>query len=278
MRLATIRTAGGTRAARVEGAELVELDARDVGVVLASGRAGLDAARSANGPRHELDGADLAPVVPRPGKVICLGLNYESHIREMGRELPEHPTLFGKYAEALIGAHDPILLPAASDAADWEAELAFVIGTPVRHADERDARDAIAGYTICNDVSMRDWQNRTLQWLQGKTWERSTPIGPVLVTPDEVDHAADLGLGCEVDGVERQKARTSDLVHDPVAIVRYVSTIITLQPGDLISTGTPGGVGMGMDPPLFLAPGQRVRTWIEGIGELLNPCIAEDAA
>src|SRR5260370_34390677 len=185
----------------------------------------------------------------------------------MGHDPPDVPTLFAKYAGALIGPRDPIVLPLVSDLVDWEAELAFVIGTPVRHADARAARAAIAGYTICNDVSMRDWQRRTAQWLQGKTFESSTPVGPVLVTPDEVDDARDLRLRCEVDGELRQDARTSDLVFDPVEIVRYVSTILTLVPGDLISTGTPGGVGAGMDPPRFLRPGQVVRTCIERIGE-----------
>jgi acylpyruvate hydrolase len=278
VRLTTIRTGDGTRAARVDGDRLLVLDAADVGAVLARGPVGLRDAASARGPERDATNADYAPVVPAPSKVICLGLNYETHIREMGHDPPDVPTLFAKYTAALIGPHDPIVLPRASTSVDWEAELAFVIGTPVRHADERSARAAIAGYTICNDISMRDWQRRTPQWLQGKTFESSTPVGPVLVTPDEVDDARDLGVRCEVDGVVRQDARTSDLVFDPVAIVQYVSTILTLLPGDLISTGTPGGVGAGMSPPVFLRPGQVVRTVIEGIGALVNECVTEPAA
>ena len=277
MRLTTIRTTHGTRAARVEGDRVVELDAPDVGAVLAQGPVGLRDAAAARGPERDAATADYAPVVPAPSKIICLGLNYETHIREMGHDPPDVPTLFAKYTAALIGPHDPIVLPRASTSVDWEAELAFVIGTPVRHADERTARAAIAGYTICNDISMRDWQRRTPQWLQGKTFESSTPVGPVLVTPDEVDDARDLGVRCEVDGEVRQDARTSDLVFDPVAIVQYVSTILTLLPGDLISTGTPGGVGAGMSPPVFLRPGQVVRTVIDGIGALVNECVAEPA-
>jgi acylpyruvate hydrolase len=276
VRLATIRTGDGTRAVRVDDDRLVELDAPDVGALLAAGPDAMREAATARGPARDpaaLDGA--APVVPRPPKIICLGLNYERHIREMGHEPPDVPTIFAKYTRALIGPRDPIVLPTASELVDWEAELAFVVGVAVRHADEAAARRAIAGYTICNDVSMRDWQWRTDQWLQGKTFERSTPVGPVLVTPDEVDDACDLPLRCEVDGVVRQDARTSDLVFDPVAIVRYVSTILTLEPGDLISTGTPGGVGAGLSPPVFLRPGQVVRTVVEGIGELRNPCVAE---
>ncbi len=275
MRLTTIRTPGATRAARVEGDRVIELDAPDVGALLAAGPDAVHAAPAAPGVQHDLETVDLAPVVPHPPKVICLGLNYEPHIREMGLDPPAVPTLFAKYTEALIGPRDPIVLPRVSEQVDWEAELAFVIGAPVRHADATTARAAIAGYTICNDVSVRDWQHRTQQWLQGKTFEGSTPIGPVLVTPDEVDDARDLALQCTVDGELRQSARTSALVFDPVAIVRYVSTILTLVPGDLISTGTPGGVGAGRNPPVFLRPGQVVRTTIEGIGELTNRCVAE---
>jgi acylpyruvate hydrolase len=275
VRLTTMRTDDGTRAARVDGDRAIELGAPDVGALLAAGPDALRDAAAARGPEHEAATLDLAPVVPRPPKIVCLGLNYEPHIREMGHDQPEVPTLFAKYTRALIGPRDPIVLPRAAQLVDWEAELAFVIGQPARHADDAAARRAIAGYTVCNDVSMRDWQGRTSQWLQGKTFERSTPLGPVLVTPDEVDDARDLALRCEVDGVVRQDARTSDLVFDPVAIVRYASTILTLEPGDVISTGTPGGVGAGLDPPVFLGPGQVVRTVIEGIGELENRCVAE---
>jgi acylpyruvate hydrolase len=270
MRLVTIRTPGGTRAARVDGDHVIELDAPDVAAVLDAGIAATAEAGAAPAP---LDGVDLAPVVPRPSKVFCLGLNYRSHIEEMSAELPDHPTLFAKFAAALIGPRDPIRLPPASKAVDWEAELAFVIGRRVRNASPDEAKAAIGGYTICNDVSMRDWQWRTTQWLQGKTWEGSTPVGPFLVTPDEVEDAADLQLRCEVDGEMVQEARTSDLLFKPADIVSYISTIVTLEPGDLISTGTPGGVGAGRQPPQFLRPGNVVRTSIEGLGELVNECV-----
>src|SRR5438067_1805686 len=270
MRHVTVRTSGGTRAARLDGDQVVELDAPDVAAVL---DAGIDTVAAAGTKPANLADVDLAPVVPRPSKIICLGLNYKSHIEEMGAELPEHPTLFAKFAGALIGARDPIRLPEASKAVDWEAELAFVIGRRVRNASEDEAAAAIGGYTICNDVSMRDWQWRTSQWLQGKTWEGSTPLGPALVTPDEVDHAADLLLRCEVDGEVMQEARTSDLLFKPADIVSYVSTIVTLEAGDVFSTGTPGGVGAGMQPARFLRPGEAVRTSIEGLGELVNECV-----
>lgn len=276
MRLVTFRKDGGTRAGRLDGDGVVELDHADVGALLASGP-GWRHRAAGDGARHPLEGLDLAPVVPAPRKIICLGLNYASHISEMGRELPEHPTLFAKFARCLIGPLDRIVLP--TERVDWEAELAFVIGSEVRHADRSAAGAAIAGYTVCNDISVRDYQNRTLQWLQGKTFEDSTPLGPWLVTTDEVvdDPAAtpDLEIRCEVDGDLRQASRTSDLLFGPAAIVEYVSRIVTLEPGDVISTGTPGGVGAGRQPPLFLAPGQVVRTVVHGIGELVNQCVAE---
>lgn len=273
VRLATVRTPSGTRAARLDGdrALLVDPPRADVGHLLADG--GLDLATTATEPAGDLD---LAPLVVRPSKIICLGLNYKSHIEEVAGKLPDHPTLFAKFPAALIGARDPIVLPKVSEMVDWEAELGFVIGRRVRNATPEEAADAIAGYTIVNDVSVRDWQWRTDQWLQGKTFERSTPVGPALVTPDEVDGAADLLLRCEVDGEVMQEARTSDLLFKPVDVVAYVSQILTLEPGDLISTGTPGGVGVARQPAVFLRPGQVVRTTIEGLGELVNECVADE--
>ncbi len=270
MRYATVRIDGATGAARVEGDDLVVLDAVDVGALLAGRAAGREAPET--GVVVPFGAADLAPVVTRPGKIVCLGLNYRAHIEEMGRELPDHPTLFAKFASALIGARDPIALPRESDQVDWEGELAFVVGRRVRRAATDEAAAAIAGFTVLNDVSMRDWQYRTLQWLQGKTFEAATPVGPVLVTPDEVGHEPDLELTVEVDDRPTQKARTSDLVFPPVSIVEYLSTIFTLEPGDLVATGTPGGVGFAATPPEFLGPGSVVRVSIEQLGVLENRC------
>jgi acylpyruvate hydrolase len=277
MRLVTLRTAEGTRAGRVDGDDVVELGYPDVAAALAADPdlSGL-AAGGARAGRVPLAEADLAPLVPHPAKVFCLGLNYASHIEELGHDRPEHPTLFGKFPRALIGAHDDIVLPAVSDMVDWEVELCLVIGRPVRHAGPGQAAAAIAGYTVANDVSMRDWQRRTSQYLQGKTFEGSTPVGPALVTLDELaGGGADLELRCEVDGQVMQRGRTSDLLFGPVDVVAYISQIVTLEPGDLILTGTPGGVGTGRTPPVYLRPGQVVRTVIEGVGELVNTCVAE---
>lgn len=278
MRLVTMRLGTMTRTGRLEDDRVVELPFGDVGELLRSGVA-WRAAASADGPRHASAEVRLAPVVASPGKVVCLGLNYVSHITEMGRDLPTHPTLFAKYGSALTGPTDVIPLPPESSAVDWEAELAVVIGTAVRRASVDDAGRAIAGYTVANDVSMRDWQNRTPQWLQGKTFEASTPLGPSLVTPDELPgnpFAPDLEIRCEVDGVVMQLARTGDLLFSPAQAVAYISTFMTLEPGDVILTGTPAGVGAGREPPVYLRPGQIVRVSIEGIGELVNRCEAED--
>jgi acylpyruvate hydrolase len=202
-------------------------------------------------------------------------MNYRNHILEMGRELPEYPTLFAKFARTLVGAHDPITLPAGSAKVDWEAELGLVIGTPVRHADDAGAKAAIAGYTVVNDVSARDFQSRTLQWLQGKIFESSTPVGPWLVVAGPDDPLPAGEVSCVVDGEHMQKSDVSELVFDAVTLVRYISGLITLMPGDLISTGTPGGVGAARTPPRWLGPGSVVVTRVEGIGELRNTCRAE---
>jgi len=272
MRLATIRTEYGTTAARLDGDVLVPLDAPDVGEVLAAG--GLGRPREGAAPVPAA-GADFAPVVPRPGKIICVGLNYRAHILETGRDLPQYPTLFAKFADTLTGARDDLVLPSVSEKVDWEVELGVIIGRPVYRATAAEGEAAIAGYTVVNDVSMRDWQSRTLQWLQGKMFERTTPAGPYLVTADEVGSAPDLEVRCEVDGVVMQQSRTSDLLFGAAEIVAYASQAVTLRPGDLIATGTPGGVGNARKPPIYLQPGNVLRTWIEGLGECVNHCVAE---
>ncbi|WP_433475748.1 fumarylacetoacetate hydrolase family protein [Spirillospora sp. CA-142024] len=271
MKIATVRTPEGTRAARLDEDGYVLLDAPDAGTLLER-EDWADAAASAKGAPLSLDATALAPVVPRPGKIFCVGLNYRKHILEMGRDLPEHPTLFAKFADALIGPADDIRLAPESSAVDWEAELTVVIGRTVRRASEPDAEAAIAGFTVMNDVTMRDWQFRTKEWLQGKTFEGTTPLGPVLVTPDELPGGVRpaLDLTCRVNGEVMQQADTSELVFDPVQLIRYASTVITLRPGDVIATGTPGGVGHARKPPRYLADRDVVITEIEGIGRLEN--------
>ncbi|MCX5243313.1 fumarylacetoacetate hydrolase family protein [Streptomyces prunicolor] len=269
MKLATIRTASGTAAVRVDEDAAVELGAVDLGAFLARPD-WRNAARTADGPRHEPAGLDYAPLVPNPEKIFCVGLNYRTHILEMGRELPQYPALFAKFARALVGAYDPVVLPAGSEQVDWEAELGVVVGAEVRHADREEAAAAIAGYTVVNDVTARDFQYRSVEWLQGKTFEHSTPVGPWLVTDAEPGE-----ISCEVDGETMQRADTADLVFDAAALVSYISQIITLVPGDIIATGTPGGVGHARKPARYLAEGSKLVTRIEGVGELSNTLVKE---
>ena len=269
MKLATIRTAPGTAAVRIDEDSAVELGAPDLAVFLArpDWKA---AAEIADGPRHALGSLDYAPLVPRPEKIFCVGLNYRSHILEMGRELPRYPTLFAKFSRALVGAHDPVVLPVGSTEVDWEAELGVVIGAEVRHATPEQAAAAIAGYTVVNDVTARDFQYRSAEWLQGKTFERSTPVGPWLVTDARYGE-----ITCHVDGDIVQKADATDLVFSPADLVAYISQVITLMPGDLIATGTPGGVGHARKPPRYLGEGAELVTRIEGVGELRNTTVRE---
>ncbi|MBE8476119.1 fumarylacetoacetate hydrolase family protein [Streptomyces justiciae] len=278
MRLSTVRLADGrhTAAARQEGDELVLLPHSDIGALLATGDDWQERAATTDGERLPLAGASLAPLVPHPNKIVCLGLNYATHIREMGRPTPAHPTLFAKYDGSLVGAHDDIHMPPVSDDLDWEAELGVVVGRRGRHVPREKALEHVAGYTVANDVTVRDWQHRTREFLSGKTFEATTPVGPVLVTPDELPPGASgLDISCSVDGHTMQKSNTADLLFDVADTIAYISTIITLLPGDLILTGTPGGVGAGRDPKVFLRPGQELVTAVEGIGELRNTVLKD---
>ncbi|MGV9345054.1 fumarylacetoacetate hydrolase family protein [Streptomyces spiralis] len=273
MKLATIRTADGTRAVRIDGEVLDDLGYADLGELFAEADWQAKAA-AASGTTHPVGGADFAPVVPTPSKVICVGHNYTNHIKEMGRELPDHPTLFPKFADTLLGANDDLVKPAETDALDWEVELAVVIGKEVRRADEQQASDAIAGFTVMNDISVRDWQFRTIEWTQGKIWEATTPVGPYVVTPDEVGGVRPaLQVRTVVDGQVMQQDDTGTLLFDPVFLVRYISTVITLRPGDIIATGTPAGVGNARKPQVFLRPGQTVVTEISGLGTCTNKVV-----
>lgn len=216
--------------------------------------------------------ATILNPVPAPNKVVCCGLNYSEHIQEMGRELPEYPTLFAKFADTLTDPNAEIASE-ISESVDWEAELAVVVGSTLRHASEDDALAAIAGYTVANDVSMRDWQRRTLQWFQGKAFDATTPLGPYLVTPDEIDPVAGVEVICRVNGEEVQRGNTRTLVFSAAALLSYISGFTTLRAGDVVLTGTPGGVGMGMAPPRFLQSGDVLSTEVPGIGELSNKFI-----
>ena len=217
----------------------------------------------------------LLPVVPHPGKIVCVGLNYRAHAEEGGYDVPDYPALFTKFAETLVAAGDPILLPPESAAVDFEAELAFVIGHTVRRAPGASALEAVAGYTAANDISMRDYQYRTAQWLPGKNWAASTPLGPFLVTPDEVGDPHQLHIALELNGERMQSANTSQFIFDVPTLVATISEFIPLAPGDVVLSGTPSGVGYRRDPKILLRDGDRVTVEIERVGKLENPVSAE---
>ena len=277
MKLATLRTPTSTVAVRISDRSAIEIaGAADVGMLLQQPD-WRQLAEGASGTEHylaEIPEESWAPVVPSPSKIVCVGLNYRDHILEMGRELPEYPTLFAKYPEALIGPYDPIVVPPyAAQSVDWEAELAIVIGSTARRLDEPAAAGAIAGYSVINDVTMRDFQNRTPEWFQGKTFEKSAPFGPLLVTADEYELGSELST--VVDGVVKQSATTDNLVFSPAALVAYISTIFTLNPGDVIASGTPHGVGHARNPKQYLRDGSVLITSIVGIGSTKNTVVFE---
>lgn len=274
MRLTTLRTADGPRAARVDGDVLTKLPFEDLGELLATGPDWPTRA-AADGPRLDLEGADLAPLTPAPEKIVCVGLNYADHAAEAGADVPEYPTLFAKYSRSLLGPCEDLVLPAVSTAVDWELELGVVIGTSIRGADSEEALAAVAGYTIVDDISMRDWQTRTSEYLAGKTFERSTPVGPFLVTPDEVDHARALRMRLTVDGEVMQESCTDQLLFSVAEVISYISQFITLVPGDLIATGTPSGVGAVREPPRFLRAGEVVECEIDGLGSQRTRCVPD---
>jgi acylpyruvate hydrolase len=272
VRLATLVLDGRPTAAVLEDDRATPVEPYpDVGALLGAGTAGLEEARRAlaGGTREAFGERDLRRPVQTPGAVFCVGLNFRTHIREMGRELPSDPTLFAKISRSLTDPFADVELPAASASVDYEGELVVVIGKTGRDISVSDAEQHIAGYTIMNDVSMRDWQYRSIQWFVGKNFERSTPVGPWVVTPDEFDLAR-AELLVTVNGEQRQRSALSDLLFDPAVLIADISRVTTLEPGDLIATGTPGGVGHGKEPPSYLRDGDLVEVAIDGIGMLRN--------
>ncbi len=212
----------------------------------------------------------IGPPVTKPGKIICVGHNYREHILEMKREIPEYPVLFAKFSNAVSGPEDTIPFPLITEKLDYEAEFAVVIGKTAKDVPLDEAFDYVAGYTIVNDVTFRDLQKRTLQWLQGKSPDGSAPMGPWLVTKDELPDPTGLEISLTVNGDERQRSNTSNLVFTVPRLIEYISSIMTLEPGDVILTGTPGGVGVAMDPPTFLKDGDVVSITVDKIGTLEN--------
>jgi len=221
-------------------------------------------------PRIDPAGVRLAPPIPDPTKVICLGLNYRDHAEEQNKPLPEKPMLFPKVPSALVGHGEPVVLPVDEPKVDHEVELAFVIGRRARNVKAEDAYDHVLGYTIMNDVSGRLAQGTEKQWLRAKGFETFGPMGPHIVTADEIPDPHALSLSCRVNGELRQRSDTSQLIFQVPFLVEYLSRSMTLEPGDVVSTGTPGGVGVYREPPVFLKDGDLMRLEIEGIGVLEN--------
>ncbi|MEU6727472.1 fumarylacetoacetate hydrolase family protein [Nonomuraea wenchangensis] len=241
------------------------------GAFFASGLEALAATvaeRSAAGQVRRFAGERVGAPIARPHQILCVGLNYADHAAESGQEPPEEPIIFTKAPNTLVGPDDDVRIPRGSTATDWEVELGVVIGARARYLDSDDAaRAAIAGYVLVNDVSERDFQlRRGGQWVKGKSAETFNPCGPWLVTPDEVGDVGSLNMWLDVNGVRRQSGTTADMLFDPVHVVRYLSRFMVLEPGDLINTGTPAGVGMGHTPPIYLKPGDRMELGIDGLG------------
>jgi acylpyruvate hydrolase len=219
----------------------------------------------------DLATAELRPPVPTPGKIICVGRNYALHVKEGGADLPKRPELFAKFANTLIGQSEPILMPDVSDQLDYEAELAVVIGRRARRLSREHALDCVLGYTIANDVSVRDYQMATSQWLAGKTMDRTTPLGPWIVTADEIGDPQQLTITLDIDGERLQHASTSAMIFPVAEVLVYLTSFLSLEPGDIILTGTPEGVGLARKPPRWLRAGETVTVEIQGIGRLSNP-------
>lgn len=286
MRLCTFRADGEARLGAEGPHGIVDLRAADASLpssmieLLAQGDAGLDRARGAlegAGDRHVRArvAVELLPPVPNPAKIICIGLNYRDHAAEVKMELPQAVTVFAKWPNTLIGDGAPIVIPRESHRVDYEAELAFVVGKRARHVAESDAYGVIAGYTCFNDVSVRDYQMRTSQWTLGKVFDTHGPCGPFLVTRDDVPDPHALRIVCSIDDEVLQDSSTAQLVFGIPRLVAELSAVMTLEPGDIVATGTPAGVGTSRTPKRWIRPGERVRVEIERIGVLENPAVAD---
>ncbi len=270
MKLVTFQPAGGAAEAGVLNGDQIAALGADMLTVIESGRKPFEGANT-----YKLSELKLLAPIPRPPKLICVGLNYRDHAAEAKMEIPKVPTIFNKFTNVVIGPGDPIVLPKVSERPDYEAEFAFVIGRGGRYIPAARAMEHVFGYTIINDVSARDFQMATTQWLMGKTFDTFAPMGPCIVTADEIadPHALDISL--EIGGETLQHSNTRELIFRIPEIIEHLSTVVTLEPGDVVATGTPAGVGFARKPPRYLRAGDEVVVRVEGIGELRNPVVAE---
>jgi len=285
MKLVTFTHAGATRLGVVAGEEVVDLAAaapdlpREMRALLEAGRPALSAAAGAGGAGgHRIALSEVRLEAPvRPSKCLAIGFNYAEHIEETGRKRPDFPTFFNKQVSCINGPHDPIHLPRVSGALDYEGELALVIGRRCRHVPKERAAEVIAGFSVMNDVSVRDWQVKAPTMTLGKSFDTHGPLGPWIVTPDEVGDPHSLDLETRVNGEIRQSSNTKHLIFDCYQLIEVLTTVMTLEPGDVISTGTPAGVGIARKPPRMLVEGDVVAIEIERVGRIENRVIAEPA-
>jgi 2-keto-4-pentenoate hydratase/2-oxohepta-3-ene-1,7-dioic acid hydratase in catechol pathway len=280
MRFVTFAVDGKSRPGVLSGQTVSDLSTAGFASLLdfiESGAEGLTKAEklAAGGGGYSLDKIKLLAPIPRPRKLICVGLNYRDHAAETNSEIPSVPTIFNKFATAVIAPGDNIVLPKVSKSPDYEAEFAFVIGRGGRNIAGADWPKHVFGYTIVNDVSARDYQKATTQWLMGKTFDTFAPMGPWIVTADEIPDPHSLDIQLEIGGERLQSSNTRELIFKIPDLIAFLSSVFTLEPGDIVSTGTPAGVGVARKPQRFLRPGDDVVVRIPAIGELRNPVVAE---
>ncbi|AXP04094.1 MULTISPECIES: fumarylacetoacetate hydrolase family protein [Pseudomonas] len=282
MKLASFVVQGRSSYGVVEGDHVIDLESlkptlgHDLKQAIANDRLGeLTREPLASLPRLPLADVTFLPVIPNPGKVLCIGINYATHVRETGREMPTYPMIFTRFADSQTAHLQPIVRPTASHKLDFEGELAVVIGKAARHVKHADALDYVAGYACYNDGSVRDWQKHTIQFVPGKNFPNTGGFGPWLVTRDEIGDPQDLELTTRLNGEVMQHTRTSDMIFDVRQLIEYCSTFTELAPGDVIVTGTTGGVGAFREPPVWMKPGDQVEVEIAGIGTLRNSIVDE---
>ncbi|AMZ69764.1 MULTISPECIES: fumarylacetoacetate hydrolase family protein [Pseudomonas] len=282
MKLASFIVQGRSSYGVVEGDQVIDLESlkptlgSDLKQAIGHNRLNeLSPARLARLPRIPLADVTFLPVIPNPGKVLCIGINYATHVRETGREMPTYPMIFTRFADSQTAHLQPIVRPTASHKLDFEGELAVVIGKAARHVKHADALDYVAGYACYNDGSVRDWQKHTIQFVPGKNFPNTGGFGPWLVTGDEIGDPQDLELTTRLNGEVMQHTRTSDMIFDVRQLIEYCSTFTELAPGDVIVTGTTGGVGAFREPPVWMKPGDEVEIEIARIGTLRNSIVDE---
>ncbi|WP_039783333.1 fumarylacetoacetate hydrolase family protein [Herbaspirillum huttiense] len=279
MKFASFRHQGKDSFGLVTGEQVIDLGHAGAGSLkqyLARGGAARAQQDAEQGRALAIAEVQFLPVIPDPEKILCVGINYLSHVKETGRELPKHPMIFARFADSQTGHLQPIIRPHASEKLDFEGELAVVIGRKARHIKAAEALDYVAGYACYNDGSVRDWQKHTIQFIPGKNFPQTGGFGPWLVTPDEAGDPSQLSLVTRLNGTVVQEARTDDLIFPIPALIEYCSTFTELNPGDVIITGTTGGVGAFREPPLWMKPGDVVEVEISGLGKLVNP-VAQEA-